>query len=118
MLYVKIIKMSNSKSSRRLAAAVFVFALMSAISPARAQDVQGDIARAQRTLQDIERLIDGIQSRAGSPDEKTAEAGAWKSLFDGKSLGGWERTDFGGGGEVRAEQSFRGGPPAIVVEMG
>src|SRR5205823_2277761 len=42
----------------------------------------------------------------------------WKDLFDGKALGNWKKTDFGGGGEVKVEKSFRNGPPAIVVQMG
>lgn len=47
-----------------------------------------------------------------------AASPSWKSLFDGAALGGWKRTEFGGGGLVRVEKRFRGGPPAIVVESG
>ena len=56
-----------------------------------------------------------------APALRAAEAPAgagWKPLFDGKSLGSWKPTEFGGTGEVRVEKSFRGGPPAILVEMG
>lgn len=55
-----------------------------------------------------------------APPAKSASAasGGWQSLFDGQSLAGWKRTDFGGGGAVRVEKSFRGGPAAVVVEMG
>ncbi len=42
----------------------------------------------------------------------------WKPLFDGKSLAGWERTGFAGGGEVTVDPTFRGGRPAIVVGAG
>jgi hypothetical protein len=52
------------------------------------------------------------------PAGKAAEEKGWKPLFDGKSLEGWKPTEFAGGGEVRVEKSFRGGPPAIVVKMG
>jgi hypothetical protein len=37
---------------------------------------------------------------------------AWRSLFDGKSLDGWKITNFGGEGEVRAEQG------ELILEMG
>ena len=50
---------------------------------------------------------------AGKADEK-----GWQSLFDGKTLGNWKRTEYAGGGEVRVEKSFRGGPPSIVVTAG
>jgi hypothetical protein len=43
--------------------------------------------------------------------------GAWTSLFDGKSLRGWERTDFSTLGDVRVENPFRGGSGAIVVAL-
>ncbi len=52
-----------------------------------------------------------------APSGKGEEQG-WKPLFDGRSLAGWKRTPFAGGGEVRVEQSFRDGPPAIVVGAG
>jgi hypothetical protein len=53
---------------------------------------------------------------AQKPLDRAADG--WKALFDGKSLAGWKRTDFAGGGEVRVERKFRGGDPAIVVEAG
>jgi hypothetical protein len=43
---------------------------------------------------------------------------AWKSLFDGKSLEGWTRTNFARGGKVHVEPKFRGGDAAIVVDAG
>lgn len=49
---------------------------------------------------------------AGKADEKD-----WQSLFDGKTLGNWKRTEYAGGGEARVEKSFRGGP-AIIVTAG
>jgi hypothetical protein len=39
-------------------------------------------------------------------------ADSWRSLFDGKSLGQWKPTQFGGEGEVRVEDG------AIVLERG
>lgn len=57
------------------------------------------------------------RTTAPTPATKSA-SGGWQALFDGQSLAGWKRTDFGGGGAVRVEKSFRGGPPALVVEMG
>jgi len=51
-------------------------------------------------------------------DEKpVASTNAWTSLFDGKSLRGWTRTDFSTLGDVRVENPFRGGPGAIVVAL-
>ena len=41
----------------------------------------------------------------------------WTSLFDGKSLNGWTRTDFSTLGDVRVEHPFRGGPGAIIVAL-
>ncbi len=48
---------------------------------------------------------------ASGPDGGAAEDG-WTSLFDGKSLGAWKKTEYGGEGEV----SIKDG--AIRVEMG
>ncbi len=52
-----------------------------------------------------------------APVKKPTE-NKWKDLFDGKSLTGWTRTEFGGGGEVRFEPKFREEKPAIFVESG
>jgi hypothetical protein len=41
-----------------------------------------------------------------------AAAPKWEALFDGKSLGGWKRTDFGGGGEAAVEDGV------LVVDQG
>lgn len=41
-----------------------------------------------------------------------ADEPAWKSLFDGKSLDGWERTNFGGEGDVYIQDQ------AIVLDFG
>jgi hypothetical protein len=49
---------------------------------------------------------------------KGADDRGWKPLFDGRSLAGWKRTGFAGGGEVRVEPRFRDGGPAVVVEAG
>lgn len=64
----------------------------------------------------------GDQGPAGhapaAPPPGAPDAEGWKPLFDGKSLAGWKRTEFAGGGEVRVEPAFRGGPPAVVVDKG
>lgn len=58
------------------------------------------------------------------PTAKTDDnGGAWKPLFDGKTLKGWKITDFAGHGEVEVDPQFRGDSklppaPAIVAEMG
>lgn len=36
----------------------------------------------------------------------------WEALFDGKSLGGWKVTEFGGGGDVRVEDDL------LLVDQG
>jgi hypothetical protein len=94
--------------------------------PANAQSPDTTILKAQNTLKEIGVLLDSIlgrqaaRSRSGnSPKESGADdARDWKSLFDGKSLGDWKRTDFAGGGEVQVVKSFRSGSPAIVVRFG
>jgi hypothetical protein len=88
---------------------------------AHAQDAILTINKAQRTLDAIEQLLDSIKVRLASANSANSggmTADGWESLFDGKSLGMWKRTNFGGEGEVTVEPSFRGGPPAIVVKMG
>ena len=90
-------------------------ALLAMPAPAHAQDFAASIARAQRILLEIERLIERIEARQTAGKTPT---GQWKSLFDGQSLAGWKATEFGGAGEVRVEKAFRGGPPAIVVNAG
>ena len=37
-------------------------------------------------------------------DDNSKDAPAWQSLFDGKTLGGWKSTNFGGEGEVTVEK--------------
>jgi hypothetical protein len=92
------------------------------ITRASAQNVDSEIARAEQTLSEIDRLIDSIQTRkaAGTPGGSAASVptGEWKSLFNGRNLDGWKLSGFGGAGEVRVEKAFRGGPAAIIVEMG
>jgi hypothetical protein len=36
----------------------------------------------------------------------------WQSVFDGKSLGAWKSTDYGGGGDVRVEEGL------LIVDQG
>lgn len=93
-----------------------------AISSGRthAQNVESLFLRAQQTLTEIKQLLLRIEARQqGAVQGKpVAAAEAWKPLFDGKSLAGWKRTEFAGGGKVHVETAFRGGPPAIVVDSG
>lgn len=57
----------------------------------------------------------GLQAAAGAEPERQEGT---LSLFDGKTLGGWRRTPFPGGGEVSVDPAFRGGPGAILVRAG
>ncbi len=58
------------------------------------------------------------QSKDAAKPLSLPAGGKWKSLFDGKSLAGWKRTEFGGGGDVKIEPKFRDGLPAVKVESG
>lgn len=87
---------------------------LAACAPAGAQDFSAGVARAQEKLDRIVKLIDAVEARHA----RAAEAANWRELFDGKTLAGWTRTEFAGGGGVRVEPDFRGGGPAIVVEAG
>ncbi len=51
-------------------------------------------------------------SKPARPASKSGENLKWKSLFDGKSLDGWKKSDFPGSGEVRVEKG------AIVLGTG
>ena len=57
------------------------------------------------------------EEKPSAPAPAAASTNGWVSLFDGKSLRGWTRTDFSTLGEVKVESPFRGGPGAIVVAM-
>lgn len=62
-----------------------------------------------------------IVTLAQTPPTATAAEAKWISLFDGKTLGSWKRTEFAAGGDVRIEPKFpkeKGDRPAIVVGMG
>lgn len=43
------------------------------------------------------------ETRTGPSPTPAADAEGWESLFDGKTLGRWEVTQFGGQGDVRVE---------------
>jgi len=47
-----------------------------------------------------------------------ARAVTERVLFDGKTLGGWARSEFEGEGEVKVVPDFRDGRGAIVIEAG
>jgi hypothetical protein len=64
-------------------------------------------------------LVSSAAAESGKPEAgMSASQEGWKPLFDGKSLAGWKKTGFAGGGEVRVEKAFRKGPPAIVLDAG
>ncbi|HLJ54853.1 MAG TPA: DUF1080 domain-containing protein [Chthonomonadaceae bacterium] len=89
-----------------------------ATSAARSQSAAANVARAQQTLGEIERLIDGMHARAAGGGTGEPAKMATGSLFDGATLAGWKPTDFRGAGAVRVDPRFRGGTPAIVVDAG
>ena len=51
-------------------------------------------------------------------EEKKSDEKGWKPLWDGKTLTGWKRTEFAGGGEVKIDPKFRNEGPAILVDAG
>ena len=86
---------------------------------ATAQGARENLAKARATLNAIDKLIDSIQSRTIAPKQSAnLPEAAWQDLFDGKTLKGWKKTEFAGGGGVTVEPSFRGGPAALVVHFG
>ena len=99
-----------------LLSALLTAVLLQAPPAVDAQTFDESIAKARRILTEIEQLIDRILARQAAAN--APRSADWKELFDGSSLAGWKVTDFGGGGEVRVEKAFRGGPAAIVVNAG
>lgn len=104
---------------------------LASVSPAQAQDVQGNITRAKKTLTEIRSLLDAIAARQAAGGQGGAEPGhaansggttaapaGGLNLFDGTSLAGWKRTEFVNARQVHVEKAFRGGPAALVVEAG
>lgn len=71
----------------------------------------------RQTLRTIHLLSLSLLALAASASADT-KPGEWISLFDGKTLGGWKRSDFAAGGEAKIDPNFRGKGPAIVVEYG
>jgi hypothetical protein len=57
-------------------------------------------------------VADDARPAAEPQPTPATDAPKWTSLFDGKSLGNWEPTRFGGEGDVKVEKD------AIVLEMG
>lgn len=81
------------------------------------------IARVLRMCPAVVVVFSVIAFARGAPAENTAAAakeaaGEWRTLFDGRELGGWKKTEFDEGGEVRVENPFRGGPGAMIIEPG
>jgi len=70
--------------------------------------LNGAVARAQES-----KPTAGAGSAAANPD-----AEGWKSLFDGKSLTGWTKTNYRRGAAVHVDPKFRGGDAAILVDAG
>jgi hypothetical protein len=65
-------------------------------------------------------LIAGLASLSGCcclvPEKQAATANGWRILFDGKSLAGWQETDFSGRGPVQvANGELRLGAGAILT---
>jgi len=93
--------------------------------PVQAQNVQENIAKAQRTLTEMSRLLDAISARqatggvlpTGSATLSVTLANGEQNLFDGNSLAGWRHTDFINAKQVHVEKAFQGGP-VIVVDAG
>lgn len=52
------------------------------------------------------------EEAAKKPEQADAEKLEWKPLFDGKTLNGWKATQFGGQGEIEAEDG------ALVLNTG
>lgn len=53
----------------------------------------------------------GQETKPAAEKGKKPTEVVWQSLFDGKTLDGWERSDFGGGGNVTVEEG------KIVIEL-
>ncbi|MEP6756598.1 MAG: hypothetical protein ABJA67_13920, partial [Chthonomonadales bacterium] len=105
---------------KNFTATVAIIGLSLLISPhvARAQSARSTITSAYATLNSIDKLIDSLKSRSSGKPIGAVTEGPWRDLFDGKTLNGWKKTDFAGGGGVRVEPNFRGGAAAIVVAFG
>lgn len=54
----------------------------------------------------------GDEPKPAAPPKKEAKKLNWKPLFDGKNLGNFKKTDFGGEGEVKIEKG------QLILEMG
>jgi hypothetical protein len=68
--------------------------------------------RALRILDEIIRVLDRMLA---GPPRSASDGEGWISLFDGRTLGSWKRTEFSGGGDVRVDTNFRGAPAIVVV---
>jgi hypothetical protein len=88
--------------------------------PATASSADDSSAIIQRAIQKLDAmtaLLDALIAQAKQPS--TANSGdGWTSLFDGLSLGAWEKARFPSGGDITVSPSFRGGGPALVVGFG
>ncbi len=98
--------------AHRLVAFIVIATFIAAASVAsERQEPHGQ--RACRILDEIIRVIDGITARQAKRGPDTE-----RSLFDGRTLGMWKRTEYSGGGDVSVDPTFGGAGPAIVVEPG
>ncbi|NDC53177.1 MAG: DUF1080 domain-containing protein [Planctomycetia bacterium] len=84
-------------------------ALDLAYDDTRARAVAVDAAGIVAALRRVYRADSLLAEIAG---RGAGDAAAWRPLFDGRSLGGWKPTDFGGAGEVRVVDG------AIEIGMG
>jgi len=62
--------------------------------------------------------IGAVASGFAAESTKAEGGEKWLALFDGKTLAGWMPSDFEGGGAVKVENPFRGGPGAMVIAAG
>ncbi len=89
----------------RLIPIIFVSAgLFGSPASARAQSERPVPAKSEPVVGKPESPV------VGKPESLVV--GKWETLFDGKTLSGWKRTEFGGGGEASVEDGF------LVVDQG
>jgi arylsulfatase A-like enzyme len=81
--------------------------------PGRARELRGMLHAWRQAVgaQVPERKAAGRDGKPAPAKGGTKGAG-WKSLFDGKTLAGWKKTNFGGEGEVAIKDG------AVVLEQG
>lgn len=74
------------------------------------------LALTTHLLQPVQ-AADAQETKQDSPKTRVFTENRWQTLFDGKSLTDWKRTEFGGG-DVTVEKRFRGEQSVIKVSSG